>query len=539
MNKKNLNLNSLMLNASKALEVKNYENAKKNLEKINLINNNIFEVNYNLAIINLELNNIDACILYLNKASKIQPNNLRVYFNLGLAYNKKKELNLAIINFKKVIEIEPNNFSAFFNIGSIYKKKNETINAENFLKKTLELNPKYNSAYNDLFDLYDKTNQLEKYDQLLKQAEKNFDEKKLLDYHSGIHEYKKHNYQKTIDILENLNLDKEYPLYNVAKYGILGKCYDHIGQYDKAFFCFKNNNDLVDYHYGKNIDKNFFITYVNQRIEFFKDFSINQWQEGLEKKKDFEDPIFLIGFPRSGTTLLDTVLRTNKFVEVLEEKPIIKNFLIKLEKKINNDFNQLKYLDQKYISKMQNFYFQEREKFLKNKKTKIIIDKMPLNIIHIGEILRFFPNAKFIFALRNPYDSVLSCFMQSFTLNPAMKNFLNLKTTAVLYDMVMNLWTIYKKNFSINFHYVKYEDVTLDFENTTKKIYEYLDLIWSNETKDFYLTARKRLDIVTPSYNQITSPLYSKSINRWKNYETKFKDVKKYLDKWVNEFNYS
>ena len=75
---------------------------------------------------------------------------------------------------------------------------------------------------------------------------------------------------------------------------------------------------------------------------------------------------------------------------------------------------------------MQKFYFSERSKFLDNKKANIVIDKLPLNIVHVGEIVRFFPKAKFIFALRHPYDSVLSCFMQHFTLNPAMKNFLNI-----------------------------------------------------------------------------------------------------------------
>ena len=116
--------------------------------------------------------------------------------------------------------------------------------------------------------------------------------------------------------------------------------------------------------------------------------------------------------------------------------------MIRLEKKTKNNLNNLDNLDDDFIKEMQNFYFFEREKYIKNKNTKIIIDKLPLNIIHIGEILRFFPNAKFILALRHPYDSVLSCFMQQFTLNPAMKNFLTINSGAYLYDLVMSLWEI-------------------------------------------------------------------------------------------------
>ena len=76
--------------------------------------------------------------------------------------------------------------------------------------------------------------------------------------------------------------------------------------------------------------------------------------------------------------------------------------------------------------------------YLQNKNKNITIDKMPLNLVHVGEILRFFPNAKFILALRHPYDCVLSCFMQNFMLNHAMANFLNLDDTLKLYDLTIN-----------------------------------------------------------------------------------------------------
>ena len=104
-----------------------------------------------------------------------------------------------------------------------------------------------------------------------------------------------------------------------------------------------------------------------------------------------DDPIFLIGFPRSGTTLLDTIFRTNENVEVIEEKPIIKNFLIKLEQKTKNKLNNIKNLSNDEIREMRHFYFTERDQYIKNKNAKIIIDKLPLNVVNVGEILRFFP----------------------------------------------------------------------------------------------------------------------------------------------------
>ena len=537
MNNKPININSLLINAFKALREKRYAESKDLLEMVMLINSNIFEVNYNLGILNLESGDLDASIPYFEKSKKLNPKSSQVYFNLGLAFSKKKEKILAKINYKKAIKLDPNNSLAFYNLGTIYQNNFETDKAEQYLKKSIDLNPNFILAFNNLFNLYDRSNQLDKYSELLERAQNSLSEKNLISFYSGINQYKKKNYQQAIEILENLKLEENNFIQNINRHTILAKSYDHIKNFDKAFYFFKSNNDLVKNYYGKNINEKIFINYVNQRVDFFNNFKVNKWKH-YSKKNEFTDPIFLIGFPRSGTTLLDTILRTNKSVEVIEVKPILKNFLIKLEKETKNDFNQLYDLDQEYIKEMQNFYFSEREKYQKNKKTKIVIDKLPLNIIHIGEILRIFPNAKFVLALRHPYDSVLSCFMQQFDLNPAMKNFLSLENSAILYDLVMRLWSIYKKIFKINLHIIKYEDVVIDFEKTTKEIFKYLDLDWSDDTKNFYLTAKNRIDISTPSYNQVTSPLYLKSLNRWKNYEKQFKDIKKYLDKWVNEFNY-
>ena len=536
MDNMTLNIKSLLLNATQALRKNKFIEGKKILEQIQSINSNILEVNYNLAILNLQLGNLDEAITFFTKAKKINPKSTEIYLNLGIAYDRKKEKRLAIQNFKKVIELEPNNAMAYCNLGTVYKDILNTSRAEENLKKSLNLNPNLILAFNNLFDLYDKSNQSEKFSDLLSKAKKDLDDKELVSFFSGVNQYKKKNYQETIDILESSNLEN-YVTHNINKASMLAKSYDQVEKFDQALKYFKKNNELVNINYGKNIDENFYTKYVDIRINFFENFELHDWQQ-YSVNDESDDPIFLIGFPRSGTTLLDSIFRTHENVEVIEEKPIVKNFLIQLEKKTKNKLNNMKNLSNDEIKEMRNFYFNERDQYIKNKNAKIIIDKLPLNVVHVGEILRFFPNSKFVFALRHPYDSVLSCFMQQFELNPAMKNFLSIKRSAYLYDLVMKLWKTYLKIFPINFHYIKYEDVVTDFEKTTKKIFKFLNLDWSNKAKDFYKTAKDRIDISTPSYNQVTSPLYLKSVNRWKNYEENFKDVKNNLQKWIHEFEY-
>ena len=537
MNKIILNANHLVIDALTAIKNKNYIEAKNLLEKAISIQPEMFEANHNLAILNFQLGNLDSSILYFEKSRKIKPKFSKVYFNLGLAYDRKKNIDLAIINFKKVIKLDPNNSIALYNIGHLYKAKLEPIKAEEYLSKSLDLNPNFIKTYDDLFSLYDQSNQIEKFSNLLDKAKKILSEKDLVSFYEAVLAYNQKNFKQTIKILENIDLKENYVAHNITKHSLLAKSYDRTNDFEKAYNHFKINNQLVNESYGKGVNEKSFIELVTQRINFFKNFNLNRWKQH-QLKDEFFQPIFLIGFPRSGTTLLDTILRTNKSIEVIEEKPVLRNFLRNLDIKIKNNFNHLDNLDKKFIQNMQNFYFEEREQYLENKKTKTVIDKMPLNIIYIAEILRFFPNAKFIFALRNPYDSVLSCFMQQFELNPAMKNFTSLESSVILYDLVMKLWTIYRDVFSINCHFIKYEDLVTDFEKTTKETFKFLEIDWSDNTKNFYITAKKRLNISTPSYNQITSPLYSRSIGRWKNYEKEFKGLKNILDPWLDEFNY-
>jgi len=163
---------------------------------------------------------------------------------------------------------------------------------------------------------------------------------------------------------------------------------------------------------------------------------------------------------------------------------------------------------------------------------------MPLNIIYVAELNKIFPKAKFIFALRNPYDVVLSCFMQPFIPNDAMSNFYNLKDSADLYDLIMELWKKYNQILTLNTHIVKYESVVNYFDDTMKELINFLNIEWSNELKNFHLTAQKRGIIHTPSYDQVNQPLYKQSILKWKNYSDQFLETNAKLSKWAEIFKY-
>ena len=153
------------------------------------------------------------------------------------------------------------------------------------------------------------------------------------------------------------------------------------------------------------------------------------------------------------------------------------------------------------------------------------------------EILRVFPNSKFIFSLRHPFDCLLSCYFQNFKLNNPMSNFLKLDDAAKFYSSVMEIWVKSNKVFSPKICELKYEDLIFSFENSINKILDFLKIEWHEELRSFNQIAKKR-KISTPSYYQVTEPINNKAIGRWKNYNSEINEIKPIIEKWVKFYGY-
>ncbi len=515
---------------------KNLKKSVELLEKAASINPNIEKIFNNLGLIYLNLGEKEKALESTKKAINLNPNSSIAYNHLGLIYSNLENISEAIKNYLKAIELNPNNITANYNIGNLFKKINDIENSEKYFDKTIELEPNHLPAYNNLLELYDTSNQTKKFEVLLKKSLNQFEQNSTLILFKAKLFYKSKKFEKVVKILQSIKFSEEENFKENSRLGLIAKSYDQIGNYKESYKFFEHNNKLSKKVDKNNSKKEIFLDLIKKRINYFSNISDKDW-EIQKQEDDFQDPVFLIGFPRSGTTLLDTILRRHPSIDVLEEKPIIDKFVEELDKKIESKFENLKSPNSSMKKEMRNYYFDQRDKYLKDNK-KIIIDKMPFNIVHVGEIFRFFPKAKFILALRHPCDCVLSCFMQNFSLNSAMANFLNLNDTAKVYDLVMKLWEIYTSKFSIDFHTIKYEDLVLNFKSTVSNLLSFLDLPWSEEVLEFYKTSQKRGIIATPSYNQVNQPLYSKSIGRWKNYEEELSKGKLYLENWIKKYNY-
>ena len=534
-----MNLKNILELADKAIADNNYVYAKSLIEKELKLNPNVFELNFKLGLLHHMLGDLKKALKFYEKTTLLKPNFSPAYCNLGIVYDKLDNRTLALKYYQIAIEKDSKNFKAYFNLGNCYFNNDDLINAEKYYYLSINIQPNNIHPYINLFQIYDRSNNLKKLDEVLQKAQKVFKNNSIISFFEGISEYRKNNFQKTINIFEKLELDPRDISKNVTKFNTLAKCYDQLGMFEDAFKSFTITNTLICDTHKNKVDKIKYVKLIQERFNFFsqKNFKFKNFSTRIIKDQNI-DPTFLVGFPRSGTTLLDTILRTHSSIEVLEEKPIVEKVIKELHVNLSKDFKKLDKIDENTKHKLRSLYFETRNNFVPHKKNILYVDKLPLNIIYVGELSQIFPNSKFILALRNPFDSVISCFMQPFTPNDAMANFYNLLDGTKLYDEVFKLWMQYENKLNIKFHKIKYEEIVEDFDSSISDLLKFLDLEWDNKLKEFYKTSENRGIINTPSYNQINKPIYNKSIGRWKNYKKHFEGLEIILEKWSFNFNY-
>ena len=244
-------------------------------------------------------------------------------------------------------------------------------------------------------------------------------------------------------------------------------------------------------------------------------------------------PIFLCGFPRSGTTLLDTLLMGHPEVRIIEEKPV----LFEIERELG-DMARIAELSADDLKRLRREYFTLAARHVSLSPGIRLVDKHPLHINRAPLIHRLFPDAKFILALRHPLDVVLSCFMSSFSLNGAMANFVSLTDAARLYDLSFRYWTEMRRLLPLQVHDVRYEQLVVDPAKEMRSLLCYLDLEWHDGALDHRHSASLRGRIPTASYSQVCEPLYTRASGRWRRYQEELTSVIPVLAPWVAQLGY-
>lgn len=324
--------------------------------------------------------------------------------------------------------------------------------------------------------------------------------------------------------------------------GILGDLKDAEGQPADAFAAYEASNLIL-----KTLNEARFeapgsaspLHHAERLAQWFEAADRDAWQAAPAMPEQAGGPrthIFLVGFPRSGTTLLENVLAAHPDVVSLEEKDSLEAasdaFLTSSE-----GLERLSRLTAAEAEPFRKSYWQFVRGFGVQPEARVFVDKMPLASVAIPLIWKLFPNARVLFARRDPRDVVLSCFRRRFGMNASMYQLLTIDGAAAYYDAVMRLSEVYRDMLPVPRHIVRYESLVEDFEGTARAACEFLGLDWSKDMLDFAARARSR-GISTPSAAQVARGLNRDGQGAWRRYEQQMAPVLPKLDPWVRRFGY-
>lgn len=288
----------------------------------------------------------------------------------------------------------------------------------------------------------------------------------------------------------------------------LGMLYDSQDQYDTAFEHFRKGNALKPTAFDTQRCKSDIDAHIALHTEAF--------MKSLPRASVRSDrPVFIVGMPRSGTSLLEQILASHPGVYGAGELPDIIQLAATLHTAIGSGDRYpycLPQMNQQQLDQFARLYLDRLQSMAPD--AVRVTDKMPGNFMHLGMIEMLFPDARVIHCQRDPVDTCLSCYFQDFSRShPYSYDLANLATFYKGYESVMDNW---RRVLKLPILEIRYEDLVADQESVSRRMVEFCGLDWDDNCLNFHKTIRF---ISTASYDQVRRPIYNKSVGRWKNYQ--------------------
>ncbi len=314
---------------------------------------------------------------------------------------------------------------------------------------------------------------------------------------------------------------------------LIGQIYDRMGRPSEAFQAFTEMNAAIGVAPEVAAARG---EAYREMIARRSGLATRKWVSNWRKVRpsaEGPDPVFIVGFPRSGTTLLDTLLMGHPRLCVTEEKPMLNVVARKL-----GGYEHIPTLTEKQVAELRKLYWAEAARHVPELEGRILVDKQPFAMVEAPLIYRIFPNAKILFVQRNPCDCVLSCYITRFDPSAALANFVTLEGTARLYGELRKFYSQCRAILPMIVHLVRYERLVDDAEAEMRALIAFLGLEWTDSVLDNRTIAMDRGFINTPSYAQVAEPLYDRSIGRWERYREQMKPVLPMLEPWAKRMGY-
>ena len=252
-----------------------------------------------------------------------------------------------------------------------------------------------------------------------------------------------------------------------------------------------------------------------------------------------QSPVFVVGFPRSGTTLLEQMLDAHPDFRSMDERAYIHDLIEGMELVGQQYPADLASLTQQDADQLRSVYRRMVGEVLPDLGERRLVDKNPLNMLCLPMIMRLFPQARIILCLRHPCDVLLSCSMQPFRSPAFMVLCSSLQRLAQGYARAFEQWYRDVEAFAPHVLEWRYESVVSQFDDQVARLGPFLETADTSPMTRFAEHARHKRFISTPSYAQVTEGVHRKAVDRWQNYREQFEPVLPVLQPWIERFGYT
>ena len=511
------NIDAMMRLAIAAIQIHQFDTAADYFRRVLNKQPDNPEIHFHLGSVLDETGDFEGAIHHLKQAITIAPDFIQVYNNLGLAYQHNNDYPQALNVFQKYISLNPGDPAAYNNLGIVHEKMSNFENAKQCFQNALDMNPDFADANRNLATLHMALGEFDTARKLLKRAVAS-----KPDFYQAMLEYTQIADENDSDFFLDTMLShikrKNVPDSEKIILGFaLGKVFNDLADYENAFKYYNQANKLKRKSYSYSTDETTSDFNILKSV-FNKDYITKKIPHAVNNKT----PIFILGMPRSGTSLVEQILSSHDKVSGAGELPIFNNLLeqhfhtnnwLKLENSLLHLSEELQQqLAREYVDTLQSHNKSNRD---------FVTDKLPHNFLYIGLIKALLPDAKIIHCRRNPVDTCVSIYTTDFT--ALHKYAYSQVELAEYYNMYMDLMQHWRDVLPpASIYEIDYETLVSDQQTQTEKLLEYCDLEWQDSCLTFNKTRRV---VKTASMNQVNKPVYTTSVNRWKKYETYIGDL--------------
>ena len=508
----------LLYKGVRHLQASRFRKAESAFKKILVEDENNIDALRFMGILAFKSGNHDIAEAMFTRALQVDPTYTLVWANLAQVFSVTGQLDKAKKSFKNILNMEPKNGLIWAEYGTVLTKLARYSDGKDAYLKALKFKPNSPRVYLSLGHVY-KTmgeidNSINSYKSTIKQNNL-----------SGEAYWSLANlktYSFTNDEIKNMEATLDTEISDIERcqmHFALGKAYEVKKDYNNSFINYSKGNrvkkGLIKYSSRETSEK------TKKVLNFFNEENISSLSNSSTLDRD---PIFVLGMPRSGSTLIDQIISSHSMVDGTQELPNI----IKIAAELNSDSDDnypevLKDLKSNELSALGLDYIRETK--WARESAPFFIDKMPNNFIHIGLIKTILPNAKIIDTRRDAMDTCFSCFKQFFARGQLFTYSLeDLGNYYVDYIKAMNHW---HKVYGEDIYTVHYDNVINNTESTIRELIEYCELPFEDNCLEFYKSSRP---VKTPSAEQVRQPIYKSGLNYWKNYEDFLSPLKKIID---------